>query len=76
MRQLLVLALVTLSVLTGPLVGSAAAAQDFGPFSTYSSCQQSAGNREMHGWRITWQGCHYRDYQPYKPGYYYIAYRY
>ena len=62
MRRLIVLTAVTLSVLAGPSVGTAAAAR-YGPFSTYSACVQSAANREFHGYIITrscyWSGAWY-----------------
>lgn len=75
MRRLLVLAVVTLGVLTGPLVASSAAlcCTPYGPYSSYSSCQSSAGNREMHGYIIT-KPCHYRSSKFITDGWYYYAY--
>ncbi len=68
MRRLIVLTAVTLGILAGPSVATAAAAT-YGPFSTYSACVQSAGNREFHGYIIT-RNCYWSGGRWYYSAYY------
>jgi len=72
MRKPLVLSLITLGLIAGPGAASAAAA-NYGPFSSKSSCQHSAATKEMHGYRIS-SRCTYKAYGSWRPGWYYSAY--
>ena len=49
LRCLLVMALVSLGILTGPLVGSSSAGYVYGPYSSYSACAQARASYEKHG---------------------------
>jgi hypothetical protein len=64
---------VGLSFPMGNALAQAPYAPPYGPFNTYSSCVQSAGNREFHGYIIT-EECNYYSPPLPSPGYYYRAY--
>jgi hypothetical protein len=72
MRKPLVLGLVTLGLVAGPGVASAAAAE-FGPFSTNGGCLTSAKKAKLNGYAVT--SCTYKAYGSYRPGWYYSTYK-
>jgi hypothetical protein len=72
MRKPLVLGLVTLGLVAGPGVASAAAAE-YGPFGLKADCLTSAKKAKTNGYGVT--SCTYKAYGTYRPGWYYSTYK-